>query len=797
MRFIVSAGYDREKNQVYFVLYDDVKNELIYYYDPDFKPYLLTNAPPKLIKSPHVIKTEKKQKYHPLLEKAVTLTKVYVDRPDFVGGERSSALKNVIAKLGYQTWEDNIKFFMCYIYDKQIQMGMPLEPEITLDECEERIIKILKECGLPPKPLYVKLLRLFEYPAPKFKFCALDIEVWNEKNRIPSRDLTPYPINAICIRDGNRKVAFVLYQGKPPKRSFEYEVRVYFDEKKMLKDFFEFFKQYKIVITFNGDDFDLPYLHNRAKLFGIKSPIIFKRNATLIQGAIHIDLYKFFSIQAIKVYAFKGKYKNEDLNSIAKALLGKEKIKVTKPISELSVDEIVEYCMNDADLTYELASMKENLVLNLILVLSRISKLPMENVSRQSISNWIKSYFYARHRELSWLIPKPEEILRYRGATTLTSATIKGKKYKGAIVIQPKAGIHFNVKVLDFASLYPSIIKVYNIGYMTVNCPHEECKKNKIEGTPHHICTRHRAMESEFIGALRDLRVKWYKKLGKTNAWYSVVEQSMKVIMNASYGVFGADTFCFYCPPVAEQVTAIGRASISATAKKAQEIGVEVIYGDTDSIFLKNPTEEQIKTLINWVKQKFNLDLEIDKEYRYVCLSSRKKNYIGIFTDGERDIKGLTGKKRHTPKIIKDYFLKVTDILDDINTEQDFMKAKQDIKKVISELIKRLKNRDWEIEDLAFHMNISKTEYTKTTPQHWKAAKLLRDAGYDIQAGEIISFVKTRDKLGVKPIQLARKEDVNIKKYIEFARSTFEQLLDAIGLSFDDILGIRKLSDFF
>ena len=70
-----------------------------------------------------------------------------------------------------------------------------------------------------------------------------------------------------------------------------------------------------------------------------------------------------------------------------------------------------------------------------------------------------------------------------------------------------------------------------------------------------------------------------------------------------------------------------------------------------------------------------------------------------------------------------------------------------------------------------------------------KAAKLLRDQGVKLGAGEVISYVVTRDSVGVKPIQLASKRDVAVGKYIEYLRSMFEQLLDALGLSFDELVG--------
>ena len=126
--------------------------------------------------------------------------------------------------------------------------------------------------------------------------------------------------------------------------------------------------------------------------------------------------------------------------------------------------------------------------------------------------------------------------------------------------------------------------------------------------------------------------------------------------MNASYGVFGAESFDLYCPPVAEATAAIGRHSLTQIIEKARQLGIQVVYGDTDSVFLKNPTEEQIQELIEWSEKELKMGLDVDKIYRYAVFSSRKKNYLGVMPDGRVDVKGLTGKKRHIPLIIKRAF---------------------------------------------------------------------------------------------------------------------------------------------
>ena len=221
---------------------------------------------------------------------------------------------------------------------------------------------------------------------------------------------------------------------------------------------------------------------------------------------------------------------------------------------------------------------------------------------------------------------------------------------------------------MDFASLYPSIIKVKNLSYETVRCPHEECKTNAIPDTAHWACTKKNGITSLLIGSLRDLRVNYYKNLSNDQSLtedqrqqYTVVSQALKVILNASYGVMGAELFPLYFLPAAEATTAVGRHIIVKTIEKCEDSGITVLYGDTDSLFIKNPTEEQIVKVIEEAKKDHGVDLEVDKEYRYVVLSDRKKNYLGVTKKGKVDIKGLTGKKSHTPTFIKTIFYELTD----------------------------------------------------------------------------------------------------------------------------------------
>ncbi|HZD12139.1 MAG TPA: DNA polymerase domain-containing protein, partial [Candidatus Binatus sp.] len=279
-----------------------------------------------------------------------------------------------------------------------------------------------------------------------------------------------------------------------------------------------------------------------------------------------------------------------------------------------------------------------------------------------------------------------------------------------------------------------------------------------------------------------------------SRAWYNIVQNGLKVVLNASYGVFGADRFALYCPPVAESTAAIGRYDITRAIEEAKRLGIEVVYGDTDSIFLKTPDKSKIDQLIQWSRKELGMELETDKTYRYVALSQRKKNYLGVQPDGRIDIKGLTGKKRHIPKFLKTAFTQLVEILGQVQNPDDFEDARKKIKSLVMNLYSKLHERAFSLDELAFNMMVGKpvASYTKTTPQHIKAARQLKDKGIEIRAGDLVSFVKT--KKGVRPIQLADKMDIDAPKYEEYIQSTFEQVLDALELDFGEVTGRKKSS---
>ena len=831
---LVSATYDNISKSVILKFYEPESKKLILWHDEtNHKPYCYSRLEPDeldfLQERNDVLEIKQIKKNDLLKDEEIKLSQIIMDNPLSIGGNYGESIKNQI-----ETWESDLKYYENYLYDRGLIVGRyyevkngkiePYDLEIS-DEVKLALKSLLWDKVDSESMVNAEEFKIFisewadllNQPIPRIKRLSVDIEVEAVIGRIPDPKLAEKKVTAIGLKgsEGFDQIFVLKTEGtEEGTNELEPNIKIKFydlaDEKNMIEDAFEIIKTFPFVLTYNGDEFDLPYLYNRAERLGVKNsqnPFYMMRDSATLKEGVHLDLYKVLSNRSFQIYAFSQAYTDFSLNSVSKALLGKEKIDYGLEFDELTLYQTANYCYNDSLLTYELTSFNKDLLMDLLVIIARIGRLPMDDVSRLGVSQWIRSLLYYEHRRRNCLIPKREELQR-RSEGVMSDAVIKDKKYRGGLVVEPKEGIHFDVVVMDFASLYPSIIKVRNLSYETVRCSHEECKKNTISGTNHWSCTKKNGLTSMIIGSLRDLRVNYYKNLSKKETLtddqrqqYTVVSQALKVILNASYGVMGAEIFPLYFLPVAEATTAIGRHTILETIKKCEATEIEVLYGDTDSLFLKKPTPEQIKIVIEQAKKDHGVDLEIDKTYRYCVLSNRKKNYLGVTKSGKVDVKGLTGKKSHTPAFIKNLFYELVDILSKVQTMDDFVKAKQDISEKISICGKKVEAKEIPLEDLTFNVMLSKapSEYVKTIPQHIRAAKQLESIR-EIKKGDKISFIKILNKPGVKPVELAKKEEIDSKKYMEFLESTLEQITSSMDLDFDTMLGKPKqtgLDEFF
>ena len=822
---LISANYNNQQKAVVLKFYDPISHKIVLWTDKTgHKPYCFSKMSPAeldfLSERSDVISIKEVMKTDPLEDKTITVSKILVSDPLAIGGTQTDkSIRNVV-----EAWEADIKYYENYLYDNSLIVGKYYR--IENDKLTPHDFKISDETRLSLKsmlwdklgdlniPDHEQFMRnvsdwadLLNQPIPKLRRISLDIEVESEeKNRLPDAKTAEGKVTAVGFESSDKlKQVFVLRRNDISEGTNDLapDIKVRFydedNEKGMIEDVFNLIKDYPLLITYNGDGFDLPYLYNRAERLGIDkntNPLYMMRDSATLKEGVHLDLYRTLSNRAFQIYAFGQKYTDFSLNSVSKGLLNEQKLDYGVEIDKMTLYQIGKYCQNDAYLTYKLTSFNDDLLMNLLVVISRIGRMPIDDISRMGVSQWIRSLLYYEHRKNNMLIPRREEIDK-RSTEVKNDAVIKDKKYRGGLVVEPKEGIHFDVTVMDFASLYPSIIKVKNLSYETVRCSHTECKKNMIPQTNHWVCTKKNGLTSVLIGSLRDLRVNYYKTMSKNQSLtneerqlYTVVAAALKVILNASYGVMGAQIFPLYFLPAAEATTATGRHIILDTIEKCRELNVDVLYGDTDSIFVKNPTEQQMQTIINQAKNNHGVELEVEKEYRYVVLSDRKKNYLGVTKNGKVDVKGLTGKKSHTPAFIKSLFYDILDILAEVKTNDEFKNAKSKISSKIAECSRKIQAKEIPLSDLAFNVMLSKSlnEYTKTIPQHIRAAKQLESVR-EIKKGDRISYVKIINKPGVRPVEMAKQSEIDSSKYMEFMQSTLDQITSSMNMDFDTIIG--------
>jgi DNA polymerase I len=841
--YLLSVDYAGAQRRAFVRLYNPVDKKVYFWFDnTGHQPYCYTDFPVQVAEQKigthgGYVRSESVELTDLLRDEPVTMTKVIASDPLSIGGSAGSIRDRLVERTEgvsiSHAWEAAIRYRNCYTYDRDIVSGLPYKiengnlvpssPKLDTALLEDFGKVIGTEEGL--ERMISEYAPMLFTEVPDIRRIAVDIEVYTPvKNRVPDARTAPYEVTAIGLSDnqGYHK-CFVLKRSgisegsKSKDYPSEMEIVYFEDEKEMLVKAFKRIDGYPIVLTFVGDAFDLSYLFHRAERIGIDMtkhcPIYLGRDVALLQRGVHVDMYRFLKNPSIRLYALSGAYEQFNLESIVQGLLGVGKLELSDEISSLPYYELAHYCWRDANLTLQLTTFDNNLLLRLIVLLMRISRLSMEDVTRLYISSWIQSMFRQEHRSQGYLIPRRVDIDSVKSAEAQTEAVIKDKSFKGAIVIEPVAGVHFNATVLDFASLYPTIMKHHNISYETIDCPHESCKldsKNRVPETDHWVCTERKGMISQTIGFFRDTRVNWFKPKSRdksldedTRNWYSVVEKALKVFLNASYGVTGAQHFELFCMPAAESVTAYGRNAIIKTKEKAESMGVQVLYGDTDSVFLDSPTEEQQRELVSWSQEELGIDLEVEKTFKYVALSDRKKNYIGVYESGWVEVKGLSGKKRNTPDFVQDAFRQMLDVLSKVDSVEGFETAKGEIREIVNCVIDRLEGQtdSYSPDELAFRVQVTKrlSEYGMSKPQHVRAAEMLRNSGFDVPPGTIVEYIKTKGGDGVLPVQLARDTSywLDKDKYIDTLRSVFEQVLDSVGIDFEELLGFTTLDQFF
>jgi DNA polymerase I len=586
-------------------------------------------------------------------------------------------------------------------------------------------------------------------------------------------------------------------------------------------------------VGYNSDGFDWNYLVNRGAILGIKPKEIYptmvrrKNPAThmmesvwtyMINGKYTLDLHSFMSNPSIKNYAFGGKYDNTRLEDVATGILGYGKYEHDLWFSDMSSAELAFYNLKDTELLIDLLDHNNEIIYQLMIMLMRLGNITFKDISRKMISATLKGYVDSILKVFNYLPPNRVQL---ESVGQIQSISATGKSFKGALVIDPtdpkynSRGVHFDVIAVDYQSLYPSEIKNRNISFETINCGHKSCKKNTVPELDHYICDQKVGFLSIILGFIRDARVYYFKPEKKNNPEFGVIEQALKVLINAGYGVFSSKMFEYYCPPLGEIVTAYGRNDITAVFDKVENDGSKVLYADTDSAFLESDMD-YVQGLINWVREHIGLELGIDYIAQFMVLY-RSKNYL-MNIDGKFNIKGMTGKKKHTPPIIKEIFQNVLEITKEMNKET-YPLIKKRILEAMQKYYYYIKDtHEDEIDPAMFKVSqtISKApnDYDKPTiaaragmamANHINA-KLDRKVAIQkiVPAGSIIEYIYvdkgfnvTKTGKPVRPLPLTEGYMIDRNAYINNMISVLSQITECFGISEDEIKGQNTLEGFF
>ncbi|EMC92827.1 hypothetical protein BAUCODRAFT_96163 [Baudoinia panamericana UAMH 10762] len=251
--------------------------------------------------------------------------------------------------------------------------------------------------------------------------------------------------------------------------------------------------------------------------------------------------------------------------------------------------------------------------------------------------------------------------------------TKKKDKFKGGLVFEPEKGLYDKfILVMDFNSLYPSIIQEFNICFTTVDRSDIGADEDKVPEVPED--TANKGILPRLIRTLVSRR-REVKKLMKDKSiseeqrqTWDVKQQALKLTANSMYGCLGYTKSRFYARPLAALTTSKGREILQSTKELAESAhALRVIYGDTDSVMV-NTNKDNILEAIkmgNEFKKAVNeryelLEIEIDNIFRRLLLHAKKKyaaiNMVednGVWRE-KMEVKGLDMRRREYCQLSKD-----------------------------------------------------------------------------------------------------------------------------------------------
>jgi len=675
--------------------------------------------------------------------------------------------------------EADIRFAMRYIIDRSAIPCTWYEAEV--EEVEEerryraRVYRLLSGLKQAKRDL-----------PPDLKVVAFDIEVYNPAGSPrPKHD----PVIIIAAYDGREVKQFLAEESGKGIR-----------DAGAIRSFVSYVKELDpdIIVGYNSNGFDWPYLLERAKINNVRLDVGRVKGAEprssayghiSVPGRLNVDLYDF--AQEI------GEVKIKSLEEVADYLgVMKKDERVLIPWyrlyeywdNEEKRRTLLRYSRDDVIATYGLSEK----FLPFAIQLSALTGLPLDQVGAASVGYRLEWYLMREAFRFGELVPNRAER--------------RAESYKGAIVLEPKKGVHENIAVLDFSSMYPNLMIKYNIGpdtFVEGECEEDECYV--IPEVGYKFRKEPPGFFKNVLTTLLRLRKQVkseMKKYPPDSPMYRLLnerQKALKVLANATYGYMGWSGARWYFRQGAEAVTALGRATIRMAIEIAKSLGLEVIYGDTDSLFVKYD-KDRVEEFIRRVGEELELEIKIDKVYRRVFFTEAKKRYVGLLEDGRVDIVGFEAVRGDWTEIAKEVQEEVAKI---VLSKGEVSEAINYVRKVIADL----RAGKIDITKLVIWKTLTRpiSQYT-AEPPHVAAAKRLIKAGYKVEVGDKIGYVVVKGAGRISdravPYIMADPKDVDVEYYVKHQIIPAAlRILRYFGVSEKALEGVGKarktLLDFF
>ncbi|MDI9643464.1 MAG: DNA-directed DNA polymerase [Archaeoglobales archaeon] len=677
------------KDRDVFVAYD--KNFRPYFYVLGIEEETIQNAIVKTRKEAIAPESYEKRGVN-FFGKEVKAFVVYAKHPQHV-----PKLREFFSKFG-EVREADIPFAYRYLIDKDLAClnGIRIEG---------------KEINGKLRSYEIERVERVDREIPELKIFAFDCEMLSTFGMPdPEKD----PIIVISAKWGNEK-----------------EEILHGNERTIIQDFVNLLKEVDpdVIVGYNQDAFDWPYLKKRAEKLKIQldlgrdgSSITFKGGRPKIAGRLNVDLYDI----ALRITDVKIK----KLENIAEFLGTKVEIEdiEAKDINrywQIDKDKVLSHARRDVIHTFMIA--KELLPMHY--ELARLIRLPLDDVSRMGRGRQVDWLLLSEAKKLDEIAPNSAEV---------------AESYEGAFVIEPERGLHENVAELDFASMYPSIMIAYNVSPDTLSSGFDDCYVApevgyKFRKQPDGFFRRILRM---LIERRREIK-RLMKDLNEGDPQYKLLDikqQTLKILTNSFYGYMGWAGARWYCKECAEATTAWGRHFIKISAKIARDLGFNVLYGDTDSIFVSKPgksleeLEMEVEKLISEISKKLPVQIELDELFKTIFFVE-KKRYAGLTAEDKILVRGLEVRRGDWCELAKRAQKGVIEI---ILKERDPEKALDYIREVVNSI----KAGKVKLEDVVIYKGLTKKPSKYEAVQaHVKAVKKAEEIGIIYPVGSKVGFV--------------------------------------------------------